>query len=464
MAMSHRVLPGGRGGFAAAWLAACLVAAGASPAAAASLTEALAASYNNNPTLLAARARLRATDENVPQALSGWRPTVQFTGQYGAQQSNTYGPKNVGTGEAGLQPRSLDLSLNQPIYSGGQTVAATSQAENLVRGERSRLLATEQAIFFASTTSYLDVLRDQAVLELSINNQQVLQKQLEATQDRFRVGEVTRTDVAQAESRLASAVSDRITAEGNLDKSRAAYERNVGEPPGFLTAPTERPVLPKSRAESVSLAGSNNPNVTLAQFTEAAARDAVNQAKGQLLPSLSIVGDLNHIDDTLVANRSVDTASITARVTVPLYEAGNVYSRVRQAQQTVGQRRSELDDTRRQVMQAAAQAWDSVQTGLASVESFRSQIRAAEIALEGVQQEALVGSRTVLDVLNAEQELFTARVNLVRAQHDEIVAEFDLSQQVGRLTALDLKLPVELYDANKNYNAVRNKWAGFSSE
>src|SRR5262249_48738713 len=159
-------------------------------------------------------------------------------------------------------------------------------------------LATEQAIFFSSLTSYLDVLRDQAVLELSINNQQVLQKQLEAAQDRFRVGEVTRTDVAQAESRLASAISDRITAEGNLDNSRAAFERNVGEPPGFLTAPTERPVLPKSRGEAVSLASSNNPNVTLAQFTEAAARDAVAQAKGQLLPSLSLVGDLNHIDDT----------------------------------------------------------------------------------------------------------------------------------------------------------------------
>src|SRR5262249_44864421 len=152
-------------------------------------------------------------------------------------------------------------------------------------------------------------------------------------------------------------------------------------------------------------------------------------------------------------------ASITARVTVPLYEAGNVYSRVRQAQQTVGQRRSELDDTRRQVTQAAANAWDSVTTGRATVESFRSQIRAAEIALEGVQQEALVGSRTVLDVLNAEQELFTARVNLVRAQHDEIVAEFDLGQQIGRLTAIDLKLPVEIYDVNKNYNSVRNKWA-----
>jgi outer membrane protein len=464
MAIREKVLARRRAGLAAALGASCLVASVAAPATAASLTESLAATYTNNPQLLAARARLRATDENVPQALSGWRPTVQFSGSYGPQQSYTYGPKNSGTGDVGIQPRTLDLNVVQPIYSGGQTVAATSQAENLVRAERARTIATEQLVFFSSATSYLDVLRDQAVLDLSINNQQVLQKQLEASQDRFRVGEVTRTDVAQSESRLASAISDRIAAEGNLDKSRAAFERTIGEPPGLLTAPTERPALPKSRAEAVSLAGSNNPNVITAQFTEAAARDAITQAKGQLLPSVNLVGDLNHADENIAVSRSTDTASIIAKVTVPLYEAGNVYSRVRQAQQTAGQRRSEVDDARRQVVQASAQAWDTMQTGLASIQSFRSQIRAAEIALEGVQQEALVGSRTVLDVLNAEQELFTARVNLVRAQHDEIVAEFDLAQQIGRLTAIDLKLPVEFYDVNKNYNAVRNKWAGFSSE
>jgi outer membrane protein len=443
----------------AALLATCL-AVPLEPGSATSLAEALASSYNNNPQILAERARLRATDEFVPQALSGWRPTVTVTGQAGVTQANTYGPPSFSNGQFGTTPRSVDLNVSQPIYQGGRTIAATSNAENLVRAERARNLTTEQTVFSSVILSYMDVLQNQAVLELSINNEHVLQRQLEASNDRFRVGEITRTDVAQSESRLAQAISDRQAAEGTLQVSRAAYERNVGEPPGFLTAPSERSVLPASKEQAMKLAALDHPNVVSAQYTEAAARDAVAQTRGELLPDVRIVGDVFHIDDTTIAQRSSDSYSLTARVVVPLYEAGSVYSRTRQAKQTVAQRRGELDDARRQVVQAAATAWENVQTGRARVDSFRTQIKAAEIALEGVQQEALVGSRTVLDVLNAEQELFTARVNLVRAQHDEIVAEFDLTASIGRLTAADLRLPVQLYDVNQNYNDVRDKWSG----
>jgi outer membrane protein len=422
------------------------------------LQEALAAAYNNNPTLLAQRARLRESDEGVPQALSGWRPTVQFTGSAGVARNEI-----TGNPERTLTPRTLDLNVTQPLYSGGRTAAATSQAENTVRATRALTLATEQQIMLSAVTSYLDVVQNQAVLELSINNEQVLRRQLEATQDRFRVGEVTRTDVSQAEATLATATATRVQAEGTLQTSRAAFERFIGEPAGLLEPPKERPVLPTSRAEAATLAARNNPNVVSAQFNEAAARDAVGVVRGQLLPQISIVGDLNKGQETQtqIQNRTANTASIIARMTMPLYEGGQIYSQTRQANETVGERRSQIDDTRRQTVQTAQSDWETLQANRAQVESLKVSVRANEVAAEGVQQEALVGARTVLDVLTAEQTLFSSRVSLVQAQHNEAVAEFSVAADIGRLTALDLNLPVQPYDFDKHYKAVRNKWIGF---
>jgi outer membrane protein len=450
----HLLLAGG-----ALWLAGLPLAGGVE---AMTLQEALAAAYNNNPTLLAQRARLRESDEGVPQALSGWRPTVQFTGSAGTQRTEI----TRGGPAVTLAPRTLDLNVTQPVYSGGRTTAATSQAENTVRANRALTMATEQQVMLSAVTSYLDVVQNQAVLELSINNEQVLRRQLEATNDRFRVGEVTRTDVSQAEATLATAKATRVQAEGNLETVRAAFERFIGEPAGLLEVPTERPVLPTSRAEAASLAARNNPNVVSAQFNEAAARDAVGVVRGQLLPQLSIVGDLNKGQETATQfeNRTVNSASIIARMTMPLYEGGQIYSQTRQATETVGERRNQIDDARRQVVQQAQADWETLQANRAQVEALKVSVHANEIAAEGVQQEALVGARTVLDVLNAEQTLFTSRVGLVQAQHNEAVAEFSVSADIGRLTALDLNLPVQLYDFDKHYKAVRNKWIGFGTK
>jgi outer membrane protein len=441
----------------ALWLAHAALAGGAC---AMTLPEALAATYNNNPTLLAQRARLRESDEGVPQALSGWRPTVQFTGSAGVQRNEA-----TNVQQQTLTPRSLDLNITQPLYSGGRTVAATSQAENTVRATRALTLATEQQVMLSAVTSYLDVVQNQSVLELSINNEQVLRRQLEATQDRFRVGEVTRTDVSQAEATLATATATRVQAEGTLENVRANFERFVGEPPGLLEPPTERPALPTSRAEAASLAANNNPNVISAQFNEAAARDAVRVVRGQLLPQISIVGDIGKGQEitTQTQNRSANTASVIARLTVPLYEGGQIYSQTRQANETVGERRSQIDDTRRTAVQTAQSDWETLQANRAQVESLIASVKANEVAYEGVQQEALVGARTVLDVLTAEQTLFTSRVGLVQAQHNEAVAEFSVAADIGRLTALDLNLPVQPYDADQHYRAVRDKWIGFGA-
>jgi TolC family type I secretion outer membrane protein len=438
----------------------------ASPAASQTLTEAFAYAYNNNPQLLAQRAALRATDESVPQALANWRPTVTFTGQAGYNRTGFQANSGGGTGPtqfSSFVTRSLDLQVNQPIYRGGRTEAQTRQAINTVQATRAQTLAVETTVFQQVAQAFLDVVRDQTLVEVARNNEQVLRQQLQATRDRFRVGEVTRTDVAQAESSLAQATAQRITAEGNLENSRANFARQVGHPPGRLIMPRQRPVLPATREEALNLAASNNLNVIAASFTELAARDNVDFVRGQLLPQVSIVGDLNRSTSPSFTQQTArsDSASVVARLTMPLYEGGAVYSQTRQAEQTVGQRRSQVDDARRQAVQTATQAWETLQAARAAIASFGAAVRAAQIALEGTQQEALVGSRTVLDVLIAEQQLFTTQSQLVGAQHDAALAEYTLTAAIGRLIAPELKLPVKLYDMERHYKSVKDKWLGF---
>jgi outer membrane protein len=441
--------------------AALLAVAASESARAETLIEALADAYNNNPQILAERANLRATDESVPQALSGWRPTVTFTGSIGAEHVEDKPPSQF---VGGPIPRVADLNITQPLFSGGRTVALTAQAEKTVEAERARNIATEGTVFLSVAQAYLDVVRDQATLELAVNNEQVLRKQLEATADQFRVGAVTRTDVAQAEARLAGATASRLQAEGNLQVSRANYVRAVGHQPERLVAPDFRPVLPGTRDGALSMAALNNPNVIAAIYTEDAARDAIDATRAQLLPSLNLIGDVNRAVSTVVDNQTQSAASLTARLTVPLYEAGNIYSQTRQATETLGQRRGQTDDARRAAVQGATQAWEQTASGRAQIISLQSTVRAAEIAFEGTQEEQRVGARTILDVLNAQQELFTNRVQLVTAQHDLAVAEFNLALQVGQLTAADLRLPVKLYDVDEHYREVRNKWLGFGSK
>jgi outer membrane protein len=449
-------------------VAAALLLLAVASASAQTLTESFAYAYNNNPQLLAQRAALRATDENVPQALSNWRPTVNFTGtaaftRGGNESANTITGASTPTTFASFVSKQLDLRVTQPIYRGGRTEAATRQAINTVAATRAQTLGVETTVFQAVAQAYLDVVRDQTLVEVSRNNEAVLRKQLDATRDRFRVGEVTRTDVAQAESSLAQATAQRITAEGTLESSRANFARAVGHPPGRLVMPRERPVLPATREEALSLATGDNPNVIAASFTELAARDNVDLIRGQLLPQVSIVGDLNRsfAPSFTLRNSRTDIASVTAQVTMPLYEGGAIYSQTRAAQQTVGQRRSQVDDARRAAVQTATQAWETLQANRAAISSFGAAVRAAQIALEGTQQEALVGSRTVLDVLIAQQQLFTTQSQLVTAQHDSALQEFILAAATGRLIAPELKLPVQLYDMERHYKSVKDKWLGF---
>src|SRR6516225_628275 len=425
---------------AAAGLAAISV---ATPAQAQTLTAALAEAYNTNPQLLAQRALLRSTDEQVPQALSFWRPTVNFTGQVGystASFQTAFPTPPTNRLHIQTRPDLVQLQAAQPIYRGGRTVAQTRQAITTVESTRAQTLAVETTVFQAVAMAYLDVVRDQALLEVDRNNVNVLREQLEATQDRFRVGEVTRTDVAQAE-----------------------YVRAVGRPPGRLTLPRERPVLPATLEEAESLAATSNFNVISAVYAELAARDNIDVVRGQLLPQISLVGSLSRASDPSVTQKGdlLNQAQITAQLTMPLYEGGAIYSQTRQAEQTVGQRRSQVDDARRLAVQTANQFWATLQAARASIASFAAAVRAAQIALAGVQQQALVGTSTTLDVLIQNQQLLTTQSQLITAQHDAALAEFNVAAAVGRLIAPELKLPVKLYDMEQHYKEVRDKWIGF---
>jgi len=451
-------------GFApAAGLAAISV---ATPAQAQTLTAALAEAYNTNPQLLAQRALLRSTDEQVPQALSFWRPTVNFTGQVGystASFQTAFPTPPTNRLHIQTRPDLVQLQAAQPIYRGGRTVAQTRQAINTVESTRAQTLAVETTVFQAVAMAYLDVVRDQALLEVDRNNVNVLREQLEATQDRFRVGEVTRTDVAQAESSLAQAQGQLVAQQGTLEISRAEYVRAVGRPPGRLTLPRERPVLPATLEEAESLAATSNFNVISAVYAELAARDNIDVVRGQLLPQISLVGSLSRASDPSVTQKGdlLNQAQITAQLTMPLYEGGAIYSQTRQAEQTVGQRRSQVDDARRLAVQTANQFWATLQAARASIASFAAAVRAAQIALAGVQQQALVGTSTTLDVLIQNQQLLTTQSQLITAQHDAALAEFNVAAAVGRLIAPELKLPVKLYDMEQHYKEVRDKWIGF---
>lgn len=420
------------------------------------LEEALVNAYQTNPGLQAARAELRATDEAVNQALSGWRPSVEFSGTTGMSRVET----NFDLGDSSRKPRSGQLSVTQNLYAGGQTVAETEQKQYDVLWKRAVLAKVEQSVLLDTAIAYMNTVRDQAVVDLQKNNRRVLQRQLDATKDRFSVGEVTRTDVSQAEARVARARADQIQAEGDLQNSRTNFEQVVGYAAVDLSSPSITFDLPKTQTEAIEIASKKNPNVLSALYVEKAAKKNIRKVKGELLPSLDLTGSISESRDVSSRGSSSETSQIIATFKIPLYQQGAVSSRVRAAKQEAAQRRLEYDDRRRKAIQATKTSWENLETARARMDAFRIEIRSSEIALEGVRQEANVGSRTVLDVLDAEQELLDAQVKLVRAERDEFVAAAELAASVGKLTAREYNLKVDYYDELKHYNKVRDKFYG----
>jgi outer membrane protein len=416
-----------------------------------SLLEAFVKAYQTNPQLLSERANLRATDEDVAQAIALWRPRVTVSANYSSiKTENKTDPAVIGI-ETRARPWTADITASQTVFAGGRILAQRRVADANVRAGRAILHSTEQQIFLDTASSYMNVVRDESVLNLNKTNVELLKKQLEAARARFEVGEITRTDVAQAEARLSAGLASLTAAEASLKASRLFYERTVGEAPGSLESKPATPGLPASEEEAKAVANQLNPQLTAAREAEAATSAGIDLAVGQMLPTVSLQASYARNGQERGLESIGDETIVSAVATVPIYQGGAEWSGIRQAKELNNRARLDAEDARRATDEGVSNAWENYRASVASSEANRQQVKAAEIAFEGVQQELEVGSRTTLDVLNQQQELLNARVALVRSERDEVVASYALLAAVGKLTAKELALPVQLYDPVENY-------------
>jgi outer membrane protein len=452
------------GRFALAVSAIALVTAilGRAPVHAMSLNEAMATAYETNPDLATARSRLLATDEGVAAARAGLRPTVQATTSYGFETNNATGPR---ASSDDTDPFSARVQASQTLYDGGRTINSTRARIADVSAAQARLTDLEQQVLLDVVTAYVDILRDEENVSLARNNVRVIAEQLRASQDRFEVGEVTRTDVSQAQARLAEAEANLSVAEGQLEVSRQRFRQVVGVEPQNLTLPDALPPLPISLDEARSVALDRHPALVAARFDDRAASSDVRAAMGELLPRVSLDGDVAFNDtgvfnDGQTVNRS---ASVVVRATVPLYQGGAAYSGVRRAQALASAARTSISTEARSRQREVESAWTQLRVAQANIRSNRQRVAAAQLAFEGVQEEALVGSRTTLDVLDAEQELLDARVRLVTAVREQYVTTYALLAAVGSLTIADLGIDAAMYDPTIAFEQNSDRWFGFEA-
>lgn len=426
------------------------------------LQEALASAYLTNPELTAQRAAQRVIDESVALANSNFRPSLGTQATFN-QDFTEPGRLDEDDG----RQLNVGLRLSQDVYTGGFNMATLRAADQRVLSGRQNLRGTENRVLLNAVTSYNDVLRDQSLVELNTNQVSVLEQQLRASRDRFEVGDVTRTDVAQSDARLANARSQRIAAIGRLTASREAYRRIVGRAPVDLAPPPPLPPLPGTVEQAVDMARAESPALISARFVEAAARYDVRLAESGRLPTLGVSTDIGYQNAQLGSSNANQGFSITdfgqsigATLVVPFYSGGAVSARVREAKARRSQAIENIVVVERQVTENVRNAWEQIQTARATIEAAQVAVSANELAVEGTQQENLVGSRNILDVLNAQQELLLAQTNLVTARRDEYVAGYALLAAMGRVEAAALALPVEAYDPKVYYDSVRGKWAG----
>ncbi|PPD09902.1 MAG: channel protein TolC [Methylocystis sp.] len=444
------------------------------PADAETLNGAMCRAYSANPQLNASRAELRAIDERVPQAEAGMRPRVSGDAYLGmqrnrliTQQHDVYlndptqsdYSKSIQNGKN--VPRAASLTFEQLIFDGFKTQNQTLAAESGVFAGRERLRLTEQRILFDSVTAYMDVLRDTASLKLQESNVAVLTEQLRQTRERYQYGQITQTDVAQAEARLAGGKSLAGAARAALDASISVYRKIIGVEPTMLApgAPVDR-LLPKSREEAERIAQAEHPFILAALHDADAADLDIKALESEFMPKFSIVGDIFTQTDLVgIGNRNVG-AKILGHLNVPIYEGGLTSSRVRQAKETAGQRRLNADVARAEVLSLVRAYWGALQAAKTQIVAAQTQIAAAERALYGVREEAKAGQRTTIEILNAQQELLNARLGLIVAQRDRVVASYALLSALGRLSSDWLGLTPYGYDPAIHFNQVKDLWGG----
>jgi len=453
------------GAAAAVLLMAC---AGPTPVLADTIEAALVRAYQNNPQLNAQRASVRSTDENVPQALSGYRPKVALTASAGYQYTDT----NLTSGgsptaivrtevHGANAPRAAGLTVTQTLYNGNQTANKTRAAESQVSGAREGLRVLDEAVLLSAATIYMDYLRDSAIVEVQKSNVRVLEQTLKQTRDRFNVGEVTRTDVAQSEAQLAAGKTQELTAESNLTTTRSNFRRIIGNEPVALApgSPVDR-FLPATLPAAIELSLIENPNVTAAMYGIDVNFLQVKVNEGALLPTVTLQASVQQSYEQQMTIFRTFGASAIAQISAPIYQGGAEYSLIRQSKENLAQQRLNLEQVRDQTRANTVTAWGQLVAGKAQVASAQAQVTASEIALNGVREEAKAGQRTTLDVLNAQQALVNARVALVTAQHDRVVASYSVLSAVGRLSPQVLNLSTTSYDPSVHYQQVRDSWYG----
>lgn len=443
------------------------------------LNEALGIAYETNPQLASAQAGLRAADEQVAQANGGWRPTISVGATYGVQKYffpiaiSGGGTTKIVNGAITDHPLQGQALISQPLFRSGRTVAEIGRAKALVRSGRAQLTATEQTVLLNAVTAYMNVVRDGAIVKLREHNVEVLRRQRDSTQLEFKAGSLTRTDVAQAEARFAIAQSDLTTARGQLATSRADFLQQIGRPAETLESKPELPKVPAEEDRILDMALRQNPALMTAQANERAADYAVDDAWGAMGPTLSLQGQYQYSQSALnsvqgfgadggspgaVTNHAV---AVVGQLNVPIYQAGVEEATVRQARELHAQSKLDVAVADRQVRDAVEAAWSTFQSALGTIESNESTVKADTIAFEGVSKEQQVGGRTVLDVLDAEQELQNAQVTLVSSQRNAVVAAYAVLAAGGALTAQGLGLKVKVYDPLDHYNKDANAWFAF---
>ncbi len=434
----------------------------AAPAVAETLAGALAKAYLNNPDINQQRAAVRASDENIPKANAGFLPTINGQASYGVSNTHIEAP---GQNASVLShPRGFGVTATENIWNGNRTINGVRQAESSVLAARETLRNTEQNILLNAVTFYMNVLRDSAILQLDRANVDVLKEQLRNTQDRFNVGEVTKTDVAQAQASLAGAEAQALSAESTLQSSIASYRQTVGDQPKNLqpVKPLER-VLPKTLQEAIAISLVEHPAIVAALHGVDAAELNVKVVEGALLPTLNAELQATEQWDSTAAfviPNHVTNVTATATLNIPIYQGGSEYASVRQAKEQLTQQELQASQQRDTVRQAVTAAWWLFSVSPAVIRSSRAQVDAAAVALAGVREEAKVGQRTTLDVLNAQQTLLNARVQLVSAEHDQVVASYALLSAIGRLSTANLGVAVAQYDPRVHFDQVKDKWIG----
>ncbi len=428
------------------------------PARSENLLDALAAAYRYNPQLDAERARLRATDEGVAQAMGDYRPLIDLRADAGHQNTQS---KPATSNEGHTSPRGYSVQLIQPLFRGFRTTNAVNSAEAAVRAGRETLRGVEQEVLQSAVEAYADVVRDQAIVKLRESSLKFLSQELQATRDRFAVGEVTRTDVAQAEARRAQSLSQLDFARATLKASRARYEQVVGNPPNNLSVPSlNSNLLPRSLDEAVGISSKENPGVVAALYREQGARFDVDIIRGELLPEAQLEATWQERYDPSSQIDETEAGSIVGRVNVPIYEGGIVYARVRAAKHTHISRIQEIEQNRALAQAQVAQAWAQLQGAKAQMVSDKAQIEANQIALNGVREEEKVGQRQLLDILNAQVELIQSQEQLEATKRTVVVFTYQVIGAIGRLNVAELGAVATVYDPEPHANEVRRKWIG----